>query len=260
MKNLRKYGVKPYRIVVVHGGPGAPGEMAPVARELSSITGVIEPLQTKKSVDGQVQELSDVLKAHGDLPVKLIGYSWGAWLSFILTARYPSLVQKLILVGSGAFEESYAENIVADRLSRLSEEERIEALDLVETIDNPATGNKNRPMARLGELFAKADAYEALPQKSELLEFSEEINRLVWAEAKEMRISGELLSLGNKIKCLVVAIHGDYDPHLAEGVREPLARVLKDFRFILLEKCGHEPWIERNASDEFYKILKNELK
>ena len=31
--------------------------------------------------------------------------------------------------------------------------------------------------------------------------------------------------MGRKIKCPVVAIHGDYDPHLAEGVREPLSRV-----------------------------------
>jgi pimeloyl-ACP methyl ester carboxylesterase len=56
-----------------------------------------------------------------------------------------------------------------------------------------------------------------------------------------------------------VAIHGDYDPHLAEGIREPLSRVIKDFRFILLEKCGHEPWRERYAHDEFYEILTSEL-
>ena len=60
MKNLRKYGHSPYTVAVVHGGPGAPGEMAPVARELSSITGVLEPLQTKYSLEGQVQELREV--------------------------------------------------------------------------------------------------------------------------------------------------------------------------------------------------------
>ncbi|MHA2061833.1 MAG: alpha/beta fold hydrolase, partial [Candidatus Sifarchaeia archaeon] len=37
MKNLRIYGNKPFNIAVLHGGPGAPGEMAPVARELSSV-------------------------------------------------------------------------------------------------------------------------------------------------------------------------------------------------------------------------------
>jgi pimeloyl-ACP methyl ester carboxylesterase len=57
----------------------------------------------------------------------------------------------------------------------------------------------------------------------------------------------------------VVAIHGDYDPHPAEGVREPLSRVLSDFRFVTLEKCGHLPWIERHAKEPFYDLLRREI-
>jgi pimeloyl-ACP methyl ester carboxylesterase len=57
----------------------------------------------------------------------------------------------------------------------------------------------------------------------------------------------------------VIAIHGDYDPHPAEGVQEPLAATLQSFRFILLKNCGHMPWIERQARTEFYAILKKEL-
>ena len=65
--------------------------------------------------------------------------------------------------------------------------------------------------------------------------------------------------MGKKIKCPVTAIHGDYDPHLADGVRIPLSRVLKDFKFILLEKCGHEPWIEKYAKDKFFNVLREEI-
>jgi pimeloyl-ACP methyl ester carboxylesterase len=74
-----------------------------------------------------------------------------------------------------------------------------------------------------------------------------------------MRKSAELVRLGEKIQCPVVAIHGDYDPHPAEGVRQPLSRVLQDFRFILLENSGHQPWIERAARDKFYSILRSEI-
>lgn len=259
MKNLRTYGHKPFAVAVMHGGPGAPGEMAPVARELASVTGVLEPLQTKASLEGQVEELHTVLGANADLPLTLIGWSWGAMLGFIFTARFPSFVRKLILIGSGPFEEKYAANIVGDRLIRLSNEERIEVFSLVETLNDPATRDKNTPMARLGALFSKADSYDPLPHKSEVLEYQYDINDKVWQQAEGIRISGELLELGKAIQCPVVAIHGDYDPHLAEGVREPLSRVLKDFRFILLEKCGHEPWIEREARDKFYEALKKEL-
>ena len=67
------------------------------------------------------------------------------------------------------------------------------------------------------------------------------------------------MALCKRIQCPVVAIHGDHDPHPAEGVREPLHRVLKSFRFILLEDCGHKPWIEKRAKDKFFSILREVL-
>jgi len=67
------------------------------------------------------------------------------------------------------------------------------------------------------------------------------------------------LELGKRIECPVVAIHGNYDPHPAEGVERPLSAVLNNFRFVLLEKCGHSPWIERQAKEKFYEILEEEL-
>lgn len=259
MKNLRKYGSEPFKVAVIHGGPGAPGEMAPVARELSSTWGVLEPLQTAATLEGQVRELKDVLERNGALPTTLIGHSWGAWLSFISAASYPSLVKKLILIGSGPFEEKYVASIEATRLSRLSEEERVETLSLIETLDDSTIKDKNKLMARFGELMSKADSYDPLPHDSEGLEFQYDINKSVWEGAKELRSSGKLLELGNRIQCPVIAIHGDYDPHPSEGVKVPLSATLKDFRFILLEKCGHYPWFERSARDKFYDILKNEV-
>jgi pimeloyl-ACP methyl ester carboxylesterase len=260
MNNPRIYGIKPFGVAVIHGGPGAPGEMAPVARELASVTGILEPLQTASSLEGQVEELHVMLKENGELPVILIGWSWGAMLSFIFTARYPSFVKKLILIGSGPYEERYAEVIMPTRLNRMSEEQRVEFFNVVDMLNNPEIEDKNTYMARFGDIIARADSYDPLPHQSEMLAYQYDINQQVWQQASQLRGSGKLLELGKKIRCPVVAIHGDYDSHPAEGVREPLSRVLKDFSFILLEKCGHEPWVERYAKDRFYKILKEELK
>lgn len=69
MRNVKKHGEAPHRIVVVHGGPGAAGEMAPVAQELASEWGVLEPFQTALSVKGQIDELTALLETHGDPPV-----------------------------------------------------------------------------------------------------------------------------------------------------------------------------------------------
>ena len=259
MNNLRKYGNPPFKIALIHGGPGAAGEMVPVARELSSKLGILEPLQTKNTIEGQLNELKSVLEKNATPPVTLIGFSWGAWLSLILASKYPELTQKLILISSGPFEEKYAENIQETRLNRLSKKEKSQVTSLIEYLNNPEVENKNELFEKTGKLLSKADAYEPIEYPSEIIDYRYGIFQSVWKEASELRTKGMLLEYAKNIKCPVVAIHGDYDPHPAVGVQEPLSSIISNFRFILLEKCGHKPWIEKHARDKFYKILKQEL-
>ncbi len=230
-----------------------------MARELASHWGVLEPIQTEASLEGQVQELKITLEDNADPPVTLIGFSWGAWLSYLVAARYPALVMKVVLVGSGPFGEKYASAILETRLNRLAEDDTSEVRSLLEALGNPATADRARSFVRLGALLSKADSYDALPSESESIDHDVDLFQAVWPEAAELRKSGQLLELGRCIRCPVVAIHGDYDPHPAEGVREPLSRVLEDFRFVLLSNCGHKPWMERQARCDFYRTLREEM-
>ncbi|MCI0438993.1 MAG: alpha/beta hydrolase [Chloroflexi bacterium] len=260
MNNVRRYGRPPFSVAVLHGGPGAAGQMAPVARELAAEWGVLEPLQTATSLEGQVEELRAVLEDNADAPVTLIGSSWGAMLGFILSARCPALVKKLIMVGSGVFEEHYAARIQPTRLSRLNEDERRELRALEDALNSASVTDKNALMARLGKLSTKSDAFDPLTLDSEVIEVRYDVFQGVWGDAVRMRRSGELLGLGRQVRCPVVAVHGDYDSHPREGVEKPLSAVVKNFRFILLEKCGHLPWIERQTRDRFFEILREELR
>ncbi|MGC9349083.1 MAG: alpha/beta fold hydrolase [Anaerolineae bacterium] len=261
MKNPRTYGPPPFEVAVIHGGPGAGGEMAPVARALASGRGVLEPIQTAATLEGQIEELRALLVAHGHPPLTLIGYSWGAWLSFILTARYPDLVKRLVLVSSGPFEEAYVPLLHETRMSRLTDAERREFEQVVAALSDPTATNKDALLARLGALASRTDTFAALPHDEEPASMGPraDVFQGVWATAAELRRSGALLALGRQIACPVVAIHGDYDPHPPEGVEKPLSRVLHDFRFHVLPKCGHRPWIERYARDQFYRTLKHYL-
>jgi len=259
MNNLRKYGIGPFSVAVIHGGPGASGSMAPVAKELSFACGILEPLQTSASIEGQLQELFAILKKQGDFPITLIGHSWGAWLSFLFTARYSSFVKKLILIGSGPFEEKYASKIMETRLNRLNKEDKLKVHSLKQVLNDSHVENKNGTMAQFGKLMFQADSFDPLSFDNEELVVQYDIFKSVWKEAKVLRQSEKLLEQGKKIQCPVVAIHGDYDSSPTEGIKEPLSKILKDFRFILLKNCGHTPWIERTAKDSFYKILKDEL-
>lgn len=257
MSNYRTYGRPPFGVVLVHGGPGGGGEMAPVAIELSQQRGVIEAFQTKASVEGQTSELKDIIESVAGPPVALLGWSWGAWLAYLTAARFPHLVRKLFLISSGPFDERYARRILTTRLSRLGENEsaRVQALlkSLSETGEDPAA------LQELGALFERADSYEAVPDSALEISVRQDIYQSVWPEAAELRRNGELLNMGESIACPVVAIHGDYDPHPAEGVERPLAQAIKDFRFVLLERCGHAPWRETHARNAFYAAVEAEL-
>jgi len=260
MDNPRKYGRAPYEVALIHGGPGAPGEMAPVARELTSKFGVLEPLQTANTLEGQIVELKNILENNAAVPCSLVGYSWGAWLSIIVAARYPLLVKRMILISSGPFEAKYARDIMKTRLSRLEAGEREEIISFVESLDDVDSSEMNNRMARFGLLMSKADSFDPIPHANEVSQVQSEIFQNVWKEADELRGSGKLLELAAKVQCPVLAIHGDHDPHPAKGVENPLSHLLTNFRFILIRNCGHTPWIERQAKDKFYKILKRECR
>jgi pimeloyl-ACP methyl ester carboxylesterase len=233
--------------------------MAPVAQELASRRGVLEPLQAASSVQGLVEELRYVLKGHAGLPVTLAGHSCGAWLGYLVAAYYPRLVEKLILISSGPFEERYVAGMLEIRLGRLSRAERAEFAMASKRLGDPQAADGDKLLARLGALAAKADSYDPLPTESPPLDLRPDIYEAVWPEAAQLRRSGKLLALGNQIRCPVVAIHGDHDPHPAQGVKEPLSRVLDEFRFLLLPQCGHRPWTERQAKAEFFRVLNGHL-
>ncbi|MEI6887596.1 MAG: alpha/beta hydrolase [bacterium] len=133
---VREYGVRPRRIVLVHGGPGAWGEMRPVALQLAKSYGVIEPFQTGITIHSEIEELRTQIEKNADKPVILVGFSWGAWLVGLVAAKYPEIVSKVILVSSGPLDKKYVNQMKDTRKERvecLPEEEgiRIKKIELI---------------------------------------------------------------------------------------------------------------------------------
>lgn len=259
LQNPRKYGNPPFKIAIIHGGPGAAGEMAPVAEELSAEYGVLEPFQTKNSLDGQVEELKGILEKQASLPVTLIGHSWGAWLSLVVAAQFPLLVKKLILVSSAGFQTDSGLRTQERRFQRMTKQDKQTLLALTQDFRTPDQTDKNEVFKRLGNLFSKIDAYDLVDTQDDPIIYQYDIYQAIWPEAEELRKSGKLLEYAAKITCPVWAIHGDHDPHRAADVQGPLSAQLKDFHFILLKKCGHRPWQEKHELAVFFERLRSEL-
>ncbi len=257
MKTIRKYGKVPFVVGLIHGGPGAQGEMQAVAQRLAGDFGVLEFLQTARSVQGQIEELHAQISQSVQYPIVLAGYSWGAWLGFLFTARYPSLVKKLILISSPSFSKQYVNDLMPVRLNRLSTVKKEEAEKLFVFINSGQADSKQ--LERFGELMSMADTFDYDSCFKEEVKTNKEIFHSVWSEAAKLRETDKLLLYAGKITCPVTAIHGLYDPHPVEGIEEPLTENLCCFKMIKMDKCGHSPWKERQAKDNFYKILIDEI-
>ncbi|MBL4932242.1 alpha/beta fold hydrolase [Clostridium paridis] len=259
MDRLRRYGVNPYNIAVIHGGPGAPGEVAPIAKELSDEYGILEPFQTEESIDRQILELKNILDKNASFPITLIGHSWGAWLSYIFAAKYPKLVKKLIIIGSGCYEAKYLSIMNDKRVNRLTKEENVKVESLFKTLNDINSKDKKEVLEEFGKLMSKSDSFSPIVIENEAIDFYPEVFKKCMDDINNIRNNGELLNMGYRIKCPVVAIHGEYDSHPYEGVKEPLSKVIEDFKFILLDKCGHSPWNETFAKGKFYEIIRREI-
>ncbi len=260
MGDFRKYGKAPFRILVIHGGPGGPGSVAPLAETLSSHFGIVEPFQTEDCITGQIKELDTLIDKQAEVPVILIGHSWGAWLSCLYAYGFPDKMRKLIMIGSGPFEEKYVPQITEARNRRFTPAVREELSKLEEFMKLSTVLGHELIMKRYAELMHWADSFDPLPLDKTDIMFQPDIYQSVWAEALELRRSGKLLEAAGKIACPVVIFHGYDDSHPAAGVTEPLTGLIEDLKFIGLENCGHEPWNEKHARQRFFDLLIEELK
>ena len=260
--NCRTYGQSPFISVAVHGGPGAPGSASSLAKGLSAFGGSLEPLQSAASVNEQVEELASQIHSYTKEPITIFGHSWGAWLTYLLAYSHPELVRKAILVASGAFDALYVPQMDQRRLSRLSNEDAAEYRKIVSALQGRTERVSDALLSRLGQLAGKADDYcldpipdnEDEPVRIDGVQFES-----IWSEASSLRESGYFMKIAQSITIPVRVIHGAEDPTPVEGVVTPLRANLKNLKWYVLEKCGHQPWKERYARAQFWEIVKAEL-
>ncbi len=130
---VRQYGMAGPWVVLVHGGPGAGGYLAPLAQALAGSFRVLEPLQRGSSsepltVARHVADLDEVVNEYcGDARPAIVGHSWGAMLALAHAAAHPDSVRALVLIGCGTFDAGEPESHGAD--PRGAHERRPQAAD-----------------------------------------------------------------------------------------------------------------------------------
>ncbi len=259
---VRSYGDEGPYVILLHGGPGAPGQVAPVARFLSARYRVLEPLQRLSgdiplTVARHVLDLHDVLE--GPLregPVRLVGFSWGAMLALTYAARYPDEIERLVLIGCGTFDLK-ARRLYQDRMEeRMDDHDRQRIDNLVARLageDDP--GRRNELFAQFGEIYTRLQSCNPLPLSTEVVVHDEVGFRQTWSDAISLQEQGVQPEEFKEIKARVDMIHGEDDPHPGELIYRSLEPFIRDIRYREIQRCGHIPWVEREAREVFYQLL-----
>ena len=248
-------------VLVLHGGPGAAGYMAPVARELSDEFRVLEPFQRRSgdeplTVARHVADLDELIRFRcaGSRPA-LVGSSWGAMLSLAYTAEHPDRVSGLALIGCGTFDP-------ADRKRmRARLDERIDAAGLRPRLTRlrKEIADPDERLRRYGELLLPVYAHDLITTDQEIEEVDARAHHETWEDMVRMQDEGVYPAAFAAIRCPVLMLHGAADPHPGGRIRKSLEPYLPQLESREWERCGHYPWLEREVREEFFSVLREWL-
>jgi len=254
----RSYGIVGPWVVVLHGGPGTPGQMAPVARRLADAYRVLEPHQRGSGAEAltvarHVADLDELIEAHceGTRPA-LVGSSWGAMLALAYAAAHPSRAGPLVLIGCGTFDP------VARERMRATIEERMDE-SLRRRLDRLARDVPDRRFQAIGDLILPLYAFDVDAPDLEGEPCDARAHQETWSDMVRLQEEGLYPAAFAAITSPVLMLHGAFDPHPGAMIRASLGPYLPRLEYTEWERCGHYPWAERAVRDEFFAVLREWL-
>ena len=220
-------------MIVLHGGPGAPGHMAPVALGLADTFRVLEPFERASgaeplTVSLHIADLHALIleRLPGELPA-LVGSSWGAMLALAYAAAHPETAGPLVLIGCGTFD------LAARARLRAILEER-----------------------KSGAVYS----YDPVTDDDGTDAFDERGHHETWNDMLRLQSEGVYPAAFAAIRSPVLMLHGAFDPHPGRMIRASLEPYLPRLEYREWERCGHYPWLERSVREEFFDVLREWLR
>jgi pimeloyl-ACP methyl ester carboxylesterase len=264
MLKIREYGTGNSTVIVIHGGPAARGSAAPIAKGLASAFHVLEPWQRGKdgspgllTVDQHVSDLHElILSRCGRERPALVGESWGAMLALAFAAKYPGTAGALVLVGCGTWDTRTRDELKADLEKRIDDDPSLRSE--IERLAERYPDDPQRRMARRYELTHHLYDFSPLPEEPdpETPAFDGIAHDETWQDMLRLQESGHFPGAFVAIRSPVLMLHGSYDPHPGASTRDTLRRFIPQLEYVELARCGHSPWRERFARDEFFDVLR----
>jgi pimeloyl-ACP methyl ester carboxylesterase len=248
MPRVREYGSSGPLVMLLHGGPGAPGYLAPLARSLAERFRVLEPFQRPSgdvplTVALHVEDLHEFIGARRPA---LVGHSWGAMLALAYAAAHPESAGPIVLVGCGTFDEASRA-----RFHQLLNERLSADIAAIET----RIADPDELLRAKGRLWFEASSYDIDAAASESPEVDARANAETWADMLRIQKEGVYPAAFRAIRSPVLMLHGAAGPHPGRMILESLRPSIPHIEYREWPRCGHYPWLERHARREFVEAM-----
>lgn len=254
---VRTYGKSGHDVVVLHGGPGAPGSVASLAATLAPDHKVYEPWQRRGGANHPLTVESHTADLAVVAPERAVyvGCSWGAMLGLSFASAHPERVASLVLVGCGSYDEASREEHARRLRSRLGDAQG-QLEDLRDRLSRAEdTEWRDDLLGQIGELVEAASAIDPVGSTAADTHPDADGHEETWSDAMRLQHEGIEPARFEAIQCPVLMLHGDDDPHPGTAIRDTLQRHIRHLVYVGFRQCGHVPWLEKQARDSFDDIL-----
>lgn len=254
-------------VVLLSGGPGFnPGYLEPLWKNLPGYRCIVPDQRgTGQSVGLNIDTVSmtvanyvedlEAIREHLNLTkLTLVGHSWGGMLGMAYAAKYPTHLERLVLLGSGGATEKFFAYFGSNIGMRLYPEDKRD--------QEAAKGSYVLSLRAIwpGYFYSRERALvtrfaidSALVNNNSRLIYKYVIGNYKKTSAERVRA---LQNYRNP----VYVIQGRQDP-VGESTVYETKSYLPQTRIDFIEECGHLPWLESDkAAGEFYRLLNSALK
>lgn len=273
VKNFyRTFGAIGQPILIINGGPGMNSNgFAEMAQKLSAggthRTIIYDQRGTGKSVltsldtstitmQLMVDDIETLRKHFGFEKWTILGHSFGGVLGAYYATLHPDRIDKLIFSSSGGINLDFLNYVGARINSRLTQQERDSLAYWSARIDGGDTSHH----ARLQRGMALAPAYvfekKYVPVIAErLTQGNSIINGLVFENLRAIRF--DCTERLRRFQRPTLIIQGKEDIIKVETA-EYAHKILPNSRLVLLEKCAHYGWLDKEA--EYFAAVRQFLR
>ena len=171
-------------------------------------------------------------------------------LALAYAAEHPAKPAALVLIGCGTCSLAARAEFEARLEARLTPADRAEIAHIRQT-----EADADRQLAALGRLMTRVYGYDIEDVPNDAATFDAAAHNETWADMLRLQRDGSYPAAFAAISAPVLMLHGEADPHPGRMVEDDLLKHIPHLEYRELQKCGHCPWLERQARRTFFETL-----